>query len=230
MVTVGYSDITMKSKKIIAEQFRHLLRDDMTIMFGGFMGVGTPMKLVDEIIHSGVRNITIIGNDTAFSGTGIGALICSGQVKKVIASHIGTNPDTGKKMLAGELEVQLVPQGTLAEQIRAAGAGLGGVLTQTGLGTVVEENKQKVVIDGTEWLIEKPLHADLAILQAGQGDEIGNLTYHLTARNFNPLMALAARIVVAQVPEVVPVGYLSPEEIVTPGALVDFLFVEGEAS
>lgn len=215
----------MKNKELDSTQFRALLHDGMSIMFGGFMGIGTPEYLVTEIINSGVKNLTLIGNDTGFVDTGIGPLIANGQVKKVIASHIGTNPETGKKVISGELEVTLVPQGTLVEQIRSGGAGLGGFLTPTGVGTVVEEGKQVMTLDGITYLLERPLRADLAILEAGFADQQGNLTYRLTARNFNPLMALAADTVVAQVGTIVAVGELSPENIVTPGTLVDHLYV-----
>lgn len=216
----------MQNKIISSDKFRELLHDGMTIMFGGFMGVGTPERLVAEIIRSGVRELTLIGNDTAFIDKGVGPLISGGQVKKVIASHIGTNPETGKKMIAGDLEVQLVPQGTLAEQIRAGGAGLGGFLTQTGVGTVVEENKQILELEGKKWLLERPLRADLAILLASRADSAGNLTYDLTARNFNPVMALAADVVVAETLSIDPIGSVAPEHVVTPGALVDYLFTE----
>lgn len=216
----------MRNKKITAETFRELLYDGMHIMFGGFMGVGTPEYLVAEILRSGVKELTLIGNDTAFINKGIGPLISSGRVKKVIVSHIGTNQETGEKMISGELDVQLVPQGTLAEQIRAGGAGLGGFLTQTGLGTVVEENKQTLIIDGEKWLLEHPLRADLAILLADNADEAGNLTYNLTARNFNPVMALAADVVVAEVRNIDATGSIPPEHVVTPGALVDYLMME----
>ncbi|HEY0210205.1 acetate CoA-transferase subunit alpha [Acerihabitans sp.] len=214
----------MKNKTIDALQFRALLRDDMSIMFGGFMGIGTPRYLIDEIIKSGVKGLTLIGNDTGFVDTGVGPLVANGQVKKVIASHIGTNPETGRRMIAGELDVALVPQGTLAEQIRAGGAGLGGFLTPTGVGTVVAENKQAISLDGIDYLLERPLRADLAILEAHHADRLGNLVYRLTARNFNPLMALAADLVVAQYDHIREPGELDPEHIVTPGALVDYLF------
>lgn len=214
----------MKSKTISAAQFRELLYDGMSIMFGGFMGIGTPRFLVDEIIASGVRDLTLIGNDTGFIDTGVGPLIASGRVKKIVASHIGTNPETGRKMIAGEMEVVLVPQGTLAEQIRAGGAGLGGFLTPTGVGTIVENHKQKVELDGQVYLLERPLRADLAIIEASQADRAGNLVYRLTARNFNPLIALAADNVVAQCDAVVNTGELNPEHIITPGALVDYLY------
>ena len=213
------------SKKIIdAGAFRSYLRDGMTIMFGGFMGIGTPQLLVNEIIKSGVRDLTIIGNDTGFVDTGVGPLIANGQVKKVVASHIGTNPETGRRMIAGEMEVELVPQGTLIERIRCGGAGLGGVLTPTGVGTVVEENKQKIEVNQVTYLLELPLRADLAILQAAKADRVGNLVYSLTARNFNPIMALAADTVIAQFDELVDVGELAPDYVMTPGALVDHLY------
>ncbi|MCL2897480.1 acetate CoA-transferase subunit alpha [Brenneria tiliae] len=215
----------MNNKIIDADYFRSFLSDGMTIMFGGFMGVGTPKLLVDEIIKSGVVDLTIIGNDTGFIDTGVGPLIANGQVRKVIASHIGTNPETGRRMIAGEMEVELVPQGTLAERIRSGGAGLGGFLTPTGVGTVVEENKQKITLDNITYLLELPLKADLALLQAGVADASGNLIYNLTARNFNPLIALAADRVVAQCEQIVPLGQLAPESIVTPAALVDHLYL-----
>lgn len=214
----------MNNKLINAATFRDSLRDGMTIMFGGFMGIGTPAQLVAEILESGVRDLTIIGNDTGFTETGVGPLIVSGQVKKVIASHIGTNPETGRRMISGELDVELVPQGTLIERIRCGGSGLGGFLTPTGVGTVVEENKQKMVIDGVTYLLELPLRADLAILQAAKSDRMGNLLYSLTARNFNPIMALAADKVVAQCDQIVEIGDIEPDFVMTPAALVDYLY------
>lgn len=214
--------ISDKRNKLIgfseAEQF---FRDDMTIMFGGFMGVGTPAGLVDVLIRKQNRNLILIGNDTAFPETGVGPLIANGQATKVMVSHIGTNPLTGKKMIAGEIEVELIPQGTLAERIRCGGAGLGGVLTPTGVGTVVEEGKSKQVIAGREYLLELPLRADVAILKAKKADRAGNLVFERAARNFNPLMALAADLVIAEVEELVEIGELDPDSVMTPGALVD---------
>ncbi|AVI99499.1 butyrate--acetoacetate CoA-transferase subunit A [Haemophilus influenzae] len=192
-------------------------------MFGGFMGIGTPAKLVQQILDSGVKDLTLIGNDTAFIDTGVGPLIVNNRVKRLITSHIGTNPETGKKMIAGEIDVELVPQGTLAERIRAGGAGLGGILTPTGVGTVVEEGKQKIQIDGKEYLLELPLKADIAIIHAQKGDMNGNLAYELSARNFNPLVALAAKTVIAQVDNLLEVGQLPPDEVITPAALIDYI-------
>lgn len=213
----------MKTKQLSLADVKNHLWDGMTIMFGGFMGIGTPARLVQAILDSGVKDLTIIGNDTAFAETGVGPLITNNRVKKVITSHIGTNPETGKKMIAGEIEVELVPQGTLAERIRAAGAGLGGVLTPTGLGTIVEEGKQKIAVNGQEYLLELPLQADLAIVEAKTADKLGNLVYELSAQNFNPLVALAAKKVIVEAGNVVDVGEISPDAATTPAALVDYI-------
>lgn len=216
----------MKNKQITVKKAGEFFRDGMTIMVGGFMGVGTPPRLMTELLESGVKELTIIANDTAFVDTGLGPLIVNGRVKKVIASHIGTNPETGRRMIAGEMEVQLIPQGTLAEQIRCGGAGLGGFLTPTGVGTVVEEGKQKITLDGRDYLLELPLCADLALIQAQKADPLGNLTYDLSARNFNPLMALAADITIAEPDEMVAVGDIDPDCVATPGAIIDWLIAE----
>ncbi|EKT0593325.1 acetate CoA-transferase subunit alpha [Morganella morganii] len=216
----------MKNKQITVKKAGEFFRDGMTIMVGGFMGVGTPPRLMTELLESGVKELTIIANDTAFVDTGLGPLIVNGRVKKVIASHIGTNPETGRRMIAGEMEVQLIPQGTLAEQIRCGGAGLGGFLTPTGVGTVVEEGKQKITLDGRDYLLELPLRADLALIQAQKADPLGNLTYDLSARNFNPLMALAADITIAEPDEIVAVGDIDPDCVATPGAIIDWLIAE----
>ncbi|HCC5748986.1 TPA: acetate CoA-transferase subunit alpha [Morganella morganii] len=216
----------MKNKQITVKKAGEFFRDGMTIMVGGFMGVGTPPRLMTELLESGVKELTIIANDTAFVDTGLGPLIVNGRVKKVIASHIGTNPETGRRMIAGEMEVQLIPQGTLAEQIRCGGAGLGGFLTPTGVGTVVKEGKQKITLDGRDYLLELPLRADLALIQAQKADPLGNLTYDLSARNFNPLMALAADITIAEPDEMVAVGDIDPDCVATPGAIIDWLIAE----
>lgn len=216
----------MKNKQITVKKAGEFFRDGMTIMVGGFMGVGTPPRLMTELLESGVKELTIIANDTAFVDTGLGPLIVNGRVKKVIASHIGTNPETGRRMIAGEMEVQLIPQGTLAEQIRCGGAGLGGFLTPAGVGTVVEEGKQKITLDGRDYLLELPLRADLALIQAQKADPLGNLTYDLSARNFNPLMALAADITIAEPDEMVAVGDIDPDCVATPGAIIDWLIAE----
>jgi len=206
-----------------AAALRPHLHDGMSILFGGFMGTGTPPRIVREILAAGVKDLTIIGNDTAFPDTGVGLLVANRRVKKVIASHIGTNPETGRLMIAGELEVELVPQGTLAERIRCGGAGLGGVLTPTGVGTSAEEGKTKLAFDGVEYLVERPIRSDLAIIKAHLADATGNLVYQRAARNFNPLIALAADFVVAEYDELMNVGGIDPDHVMTPGTLVDAL-------
>jgi len=197
--------------------------DSASLMVGGFMGVGTPERLVDELIRQGKRNLTVIANDTALPGVGIGKLVSAGSLRKAIVSHIGLNPETQKKMLAGEIEVELVPQGTLIERIRAAGYGLGGILTTTGVGTVVEEGKRKLQVDGREYLLETPLPADFALVQAFLADYLGNLTYALTARNFNPVIAMAGTTVIVCAEHIVPIGMISPDHVMTPAPLVDYL-------
>jgi len=197
--------------------------DGATLMIGGFMGVGTPERLMDEIVRQGKRNLTVIANDTALPGKGIGKLVDAKLVGKTIASHIGLNPETQKQMIAGTMQVDLVPQGTLIERIRAGGCGLGGVLTPTGVGTVVEEGKQKVEVNGKTFLLESPLRADFALVHAFLADYHGNLSYALTARNFNPVIAMAADTVIVTAENVVPVGVIAPDHVITPGPLVDFL-------
>jgi acetate CoA/acetoacetate CoA-transferase alpha subunit len=192
-------------------------------MFGGFMGVGTATRVVQALVERGVRGLTIIGNDTARPGVGVGRLIEAGCVACAIVSHIGTNPMTQQKMIAGEIEVELVPQGTLAERIRAGGGGLGGVLTPTGVGTTVAEGKQIITVQGREFLLELPIRADFALIHAHEADYNFNLTYRLTATNFNPVMALAADCVIAEPDDVVPVGVLPPDAVRTPGILVHHL-------
>ena len=219
----------MKTKLITLQDAAGFFRDGMTIMVGGFMGVGTPPRLVEALLESGVRDLTLIANDTAFVDTGIGPLIVNGRVSKVIASHIGTNPETGRRMIAGEMDVQLVPQGTLIEQIRCGGAGLGGFLTPTGVGTIVEDGKQTMTLEGKTWLLERPLRADLALIRAHRADMLGNLTYQLSARNFNPLIALAADITLVEPDEMVEMGELQPDQIVTPGAVIDHIVIPQES-
>ncbi len=199
-----------------------MIKDGSTIMVGGFLGVGTPETIMDEIVAQKKKDLTLIVNDTAFIDKGVGKLIANKLVKKLIASHIGTNLETQRQMIENELEVELVPQGTFAERIRAGGAGLGGILTPTGVGTIVEEGKRKIEIDGKTYLLELPLRADFALLKAKEADYNGNLVYSLTAKNFNPIMALAADTVIVEVQEIVPVGVLPPDYIHTPHVFVDY--------
>jgi acetate CoA/acetoacetate CoA-transferase alpha subunit len=211
----------MKTRKI--EEAVERIPDGATLMIGGFMAVGSPEIVIDELVRQGKRDLTVIANDNAMPGRGIGKLVDAGLVSRTIASHIGLNPETQRRMLAGTMQVELVPQGTLVERIRAGGYGLGGVLTRTGVGTVVEEGKQLVEVDGRHYLLEKPLRADFALLHAFMADYQGNLAYALTARNFNPLMAMAADVVIVDAENVVPVGVIAPDQIVTPATLVDYL-------
>ncbi len=211
-------------KKLISvEEAVAKVTDGMTVMIGGFLANGTPNAIVDALAKSGVKNLTLIVNDTAFPDKGCGQLIANKQVKKVIVSHIGTNPCTSEQMNSGELEIEFCPQGTLAERVRAGGAGLGGVLTPTGIGTLVAEGKQILNIDGKDYLLEKPLRADVALVGASVGDDAGNLVYKGTTQNFNPLMAIAADLVIAEVQELVEKGELYPELVRTPGIFVDYI-------
>ncbi|MCL2510953.1 MAG: CoA transferase subunit A [Bacteroidales bacterium] len=214
------------NKQISISECVAKIKDGMSVMIGGFMGNGTPENLMDALVAAGVKNLTVICNDTAFPNKGIGKLIDNKQIKKVIVSHIGTNPVTVDQMNAKELEVEFSPQGTLAERVRAGGAGLGGVLTPTGLGTVVAEGKPTLEIDGKTYLLEKPIRADVALLGANIGDKSGNLIFKGTSQNFNPIMATAADLVIAEVEEVVEVGALAPETVHVSGIFVDYYYVK----
>jgi acetate CoA/acetoacetate CoA-transferase alpha subunit len=199
------------------------VQDGMTVMVGGFLGCGTPQGLVDQVLTQGTKDLTLVCNDTAFPDAGVGKLVVSRQFKKVIVSHIGTNPETGRQMNAGELDVELVPQGTLAERIRSAGFGLGGILTPTGVGTPVEAGKQKLTIDGKDYLLELPIKADVALIKAYKADKAGNLVFRMAARNFNPLMATAAKVVIVEAQNIVETGEIDPDEVMTPGIFVNYL-------
>ena len=213
----------MKNKLVSLEEAVALIPDGASLLIGGFMAVGGPNRLVDELIRQGKRDLTIIANDTARPNNGLGKLVVEKLVRRIVTSHIGLNPETQKQMIAGAIEVELVPQGTLAERIRAGGVGLGGVLTSTGVGTTVEEGKRKVEIDGVTYLLEMPIKADFALVAAKQADLYGNLTYALTARNFNPLMAMAGATVIAEAEDILPVGCIPPDAVMTPSVLVDHI-------
>jgi acetate CoA/acetoacetate CoA-transferase alpha subunit len=200
-----------------------MIPDGASLMIGGFMAVGTPERVIDEIVRQNKRGLTVIANDTAAPGRGIGKLVGAKLLRKAIVSHIGLNPETQRQMMAGDLEVELVPQGTLIERIRAGGFGLGGILTQTGIGTPVEEGKQRVEVSGKSYLVEVAIRADFALVQAFLADYLGNLGYALTARNFNPVIAMAADTVIACADHIVPVGVMSPDHVVTPAPVVDYL-------
>jgi acetate CoA/acetoacetate CoA-transferase alpha subunit len=200
-----------------------MIPEGAILMIGGFMGAGTPPRLMDALVRQGRGGFTVIANDTSRPGNGIGKLIDARLVRRAIVSHIGTNPETQRQMIDGELEVELVPQGTLAERVRAGGYGLGGVLTATGLGTSAAEGKRTIEVDGQTYLLEHPLKADFALISAWRADYQGNIEYAFTARNFNPLMAMAAHTVIVEAREIVPTGAIPPDSVVTPHVLVDYL-------
>ena len=213
----------MKNKLVTMDEAISHVKDGMTVFIGGFLGVGTPEKIIDALIEKGVKNLTIIGNDTGYPDRGIGKIIVNNQVKKVITSHIGTNPETGRQMNNGEIEVELVPQGTLVERIRCGGNGLGGFLTLTGIGTLVEEGKELLTIDGKTYILEKPLKADIALLNGSIVDELGNIFYTGTTRNFNPVMATAADKVIVFAENLVKTGKINPDCVVTSRIFVDYI-------
>lgn len=211
------------AKIISAAEAAAKVQAGMTVMVGGFLGCGTPQSLVDQVLADGTKDLTLVCNDTAFPDSGVGKLVVSRQFKRVIVSHIGTNPETGRQMNANELAVDLVPQGTLAERIRSAGFGLGGILTPTGVGTPVEAGKQKLTIDGKDYLLELPIKANVALVKAYKADKAGNLVFRKAARNFNPLMATAADLVIVEAQNIVEIGEIDPDEVMTPGIFVNYL-------
>ncbi len=213
----------MMNKHIAIEEAIGHIKDGMTIMVGGFLGVGSPHQIIEALVKKGVKDLTLIANDTCFLDYGVGKLIVNKQIKKVITSHIGTNKETGRQMQEGEIEVVLVPQGTLAERVRAGGAGLGGILTRTGVGTLVEEGKRKIEIDGKEYLLELPLRADVALIGGSKADKKGNVYYKKSTINFNPAMATAAEVVIVEAEELVEVGEIDPNEVMTPNIFVDYI-------
>ena len=210
-------------KRITAAGAASKIKDGMTVMVGGFLGNGTPESIVDALVQSGVKDLTLILNDTAYPDRGAGKLIVNKQVKKIIVSHIGTNPETANQMNAGTLEVEFSPQGTLAERIRCGGCGLGGALTTTGLDTIIEKGKRVIEVEGKKYLLELPLRADVAIIRGSVGDTDGNLIYRGTSQNFCPLMAMAADVVIAEIGDLKKVGEISPEAVHTPSIFVDYI-------
>ena len=214
-------------KTVSVENAIKIIPDGASLMIGGFMGVGTPEPLIDELARQNKRNLTVIANDTAFPGRGIGKLISAKLVSRTIASHIGLNPETQQQMIDGTMVVDLVPQGTLIERIRAGGAGLGGILTPTGVGTVIADGKPTFDIDGRSYLVEPALKADFALVGAFLADYLGNLSYALTSRNFNPVVAMAAATTIVCAEYIVPVGVIPPDQVITPAALVDYLVAKG---
>ncbi len=216
------------SKIISLEEAINHIEDGMTIMVGGFLNCGAPLRILEALAEKGVKDLTLIGNDTGFVENGVGKLVVNKQIKNLIATHVGTNKETGRQMNEGEMNVTLVPQGTLAERIRAQAAGLGGFLTPTGVGTVVEEGKEKITVDGKEYLLEKPIKADVALIVGHTVDKSGNIVYRGATRNFNELMAGAADMVIVEAEEIVEVGEIDQAHVVTPGIFVDYI-VDGGA-
>jgi len=214
-------------KSVSAEEAVAMIPNGATIMVGGFMGVGTPERLLDELVRQKKSELTIIANDAAVPGRGIGKLFDASLVATITASHIGLNPKVQAQMMENKISVNLVPQGTLVERIRAGGCGLGGVLTPTGIGTIVEGGKQKIEIDGKQFLLETALRSQFALIHAFLADYLGNLSYALTSRNFNPVMAMAADTVIVTAENIVPVGVIAPDHVMTPAPLVDYLIANG---
>lgn len=214
-------------RAVSVEEAVAMIPPGASIMVGGFMGVGTPQRLLDEIVRQQKGRLSLISNDAAVPGKGVGKLFDATLVSRLTASHIGLNPKAQQQMLANQLAVDLVPQGTLVERIRAGGCGLGGVLTPTGVGTSVAEGKRQVEVNGTTFLLETALRAQFALVHAFLADYLGNLTYALTARNFNPVMAMAADTVIVTAEHIVPVGVIAPDHVVTPAPLVDYLITNG---
>ncbi|PAB59125.1 CoA transferase subunit A [Anaeromicrobium sediminis] len=214
-------------KEISVQEAVSIMKDGQILMVGGFMGTGSPHTIIQEMVNQNLKDLTIICNDTSWPGFGIGKIIENKMASKVISSHIGLNPETGRQMNEGETEVILTPQGTLAEQIRCAGSGQGGFLTPTGVGTIVEEGKRKIVVNGEEYLLELPLKAHVALIKGAIVDTKGNVYYDKAARNFNPLMAMAADTVIVEADEIVEVGQIDPNDVMTPGIFVDYI-VKGE--
>lgn len=218
----------MKNKVINLDNLNELVKDSMTVMVSGFMGCGSPHKIIDKLVELGVKDLTLVCNDTGFVDYGVGKMVVNKQFKKIQTSHIGLNPESIRQLNDKETEFELIPQGTLAERIRSAGAGLGAVVTPTGIGTLVAEGKETIVIDDKEYLIEKPIKADIAIIGASKVDEKGNTYYSGSGRNFGPIMATAADVVIVEADEVVKVGEIDQEHVMTPHIFVDYIIDGGK--
>lgn len=213
----------MKSKVVTLDQAMERCYSGMTVMLPGFVNCGVPETLIQGLIEKGITDLDVISNNTSIKGVGIGRLVHEKRIKHLTCSHIGNNTETIEQVVNGEINVTFTPQGTLCERMRAGGAGLGGVLTPTGLGTPMEEGKQVLEVNGKKYILELPLHADVAFIHAWKADKMGNLVYRHTARNFNPIMATAADFVIVEAEEIVEVGELDPDNIHTPGCLVDMI-------
>ena len=214
-------------KKLVSVDFAaSLIKNDSSLMVGGFLNCGSPTEVIEKLLENGTNDLTLIANDTSFPDNEKGKLVVEKRIKKAIVSHIGTNPETGKQMNSGDMIVELTPQGTLAERIRAAGAGLGGFLTPTGIGTIVQEGKEIINVDGKNFLLEKPLKADVALIYGTKVDSLGNVSFLGSTRNFNSIMATAADTVIVEAEEIID-GYLDPNEIVIPGIFIDYVVKGG---
>lgn len=218
----------MINKIISIDEAADMVKEGMTIMVGGFLANGTPERLIDALVKKNVKNLTLICNDTGFPDRGVGKMVVNKQFKKIIASHVGTNPETANQMNSGQTEVVLTPQGTLAEKIRCAGHGLGGFYTPTGVGTEAAEGKETRVINGKEYVFETPLRADVALLKASIADKKGNLIFKKTMKNFNPVMATAADLVIVEADKIVEIGEIDPEHVMCSGIFVDYIVVGGD--
>lgn len=213
----------MIDKIISVKEAAEKVQDGMTIMVGGFLANGTPDKLIGALVSTNVKNLTLVCNDTGFPDRGVGKMVVNKQFKKIIASHVGTNPETANQMNSGETEVELIPQGTLAEKIRCGGNGLGGFYTPTGIGTEAEAGREKKIIDGKEYILESPLKANVALLKASVADKKGNMIFNKTMKNFNPIMATAADVVIVEADKIVEIGEIDPEHVMCSGIFVDYI-------
>ena len=218
----------MINKVISVKEAADMVKEGMTVMVGGFLANGSPENIIDALVEKNVKNLTLICNDTGFPDKGVGKMVVNKQFKKMIASHVGTNPETANQMNSGETEVVLTPQGTLAEKIRCGGNGLEGFYTPTGIGTEVAEGKEIKVINGKEYLFETPLRADVALLRASVADKKGNMIFNKTMKNFNPIMATAADLVIVEADKIVEVGEINPEHVMCSGIFVDYIVGGGQ--
>lgn len=220
---INRKEYIMIDKIISIKEAVEKVQDGMTIMVGGFLACGSPESLIDELVKSNAKDLTLICNDTGFPDKGIGKMVVNKQFKKIIASHIGTNPETANQMNSGATEVYLIPQGTLAEKIRCGGNGLGGFYTPTGIGTEAEEGKEKKIINDKEYIFETPLKANVALLKASVIDKKGNMVFNKTTKNFNPIMATAADLVIVEADKIVEIGEINPEHVMCSGIFVDYI-------
>jgi len=217
-------------KIVTSKEAATLIKPDSRILFGGFLCVGCAENVIDSLVESGTKNLHLICIASDYENKGVGKLIVNNQIKSAQVSHLGTNKVMQAQMNSGQVEVEMVPQGTLMERIRAKGAGLGGILTPTGIGTIVEQGKEKFTIEGKDFILEKAINSDFAVIRAHKADKQGNLIYNKTARNSNPIMAMSADTTIVEVDEIVEIGELSPEEIITPGIFVDYIVLHKETT